>query len=107
MSQLESGKVFVALELFDKLGRLDLSQLDEDAVASLTPEQQQCLSLLIDATAARQAAEERKLFATRRVRAAMEAETAAIEADAKANPAPSQLESHRASIAAFNANNKR
>jgi len=95
-----------ALEIHDAYGRIDLSKISEDAAAALTQDQQEILSLVIDATKAREIAEARKAAALKRVRECMVAETAAIEANQRANPPPSRIEAMRAAQTAFNKSNQ-
>jgi hypothetical protein len=93
------------LELHDKYGRIDLTLITEEAVTSLTEEQQQVLAILIDAVHAREAADVRRTAAEKRVRVAMKAETEALSAHIAANPPPSRIEVMKAAQAAFcNAN---
>ena len=87
--------------LHDKFGQIDLTQIDEAAVAGLTEEQQKILAILIDATHAREAADLRKIAAEQRVRAAMTAETKTFEADMAANPPPTRIETLKAAQAAY------
>jgi len=91
----------MALEIHDAYGRIDLTLITEEAVAALSEPQQEALSLVIDATKSREAAEARKTAAERRVRVAMAAETAALEANAAANPPPTAIEALRAAQDAY------
>jgi hypothetical protein len=91
----------MTVALHDKFGNIDLTLIDEEAVASLTEEQQRVLAILIDATHAREAADLRKIAAEQRVRAAMTAETKTFEAHIAANPAPTRIETMKAAQAAY------
>jgi hypothetical protein len=92
----------MAVEITNSLGQIDLNMIRDEDVAVLNDEQKEALSILVDTVTTRKAAEERKLAATKRVRAAMIAETEAQAACEAANPPPSFQDTRKAAIAAYN-----
>jgi hypothetical protein len=92
----------MALSFTNKYGQLDITMITPDQISELTPEQQQALSILIDAVKARETAQDRELAAVKRVNATQAAEDQAQAAHILANPPPSPQEAQRAAINAFN-----
>jgi aminoglycoside phosphotransferase len=86
--------------IFNHLAQVDLSAVTDAQVEALTDEQRGVFFLAIEACKANDDAKARLTAAEKRVRAAMVAEDAAIDADNKANPPPSHIEALRAVIAA-------
>jgi hypothetical protein len=89
------------VEFLNKFGMIDLSLIDPNAVAELSPEQQQSLSILIDAVKTKEAAELRKSDARKRLHTTTNAEMVAMAANDAANPPPNFLDIRKAAIAAY------
>jgi hypothetical protein len=94
----------MTVEIFNRLGQLDLSLITEQACAdaNLTPEQTQALSVLVDAVKTRESADILKIEARKRVHVAANAEMVALAANDAANPPPDFQSIRKASIAAYN-----
>ncbi|SDI54506.1 hypothetical protein SAMN05444171_4082 [Bradyrhizobium lablabi] len=90
------------LEIRNQFGVIDLAVIDPDEVAKLTDPQQEKLSTLCTAVKRREAAQERLFAAVRAVNVATIEQTNALAAHQRANPPPSFMDLHAASVKAFN-----
>jgi hypothetical protein len=90
------------LEIYNHLGQIDLSVIDPAAVALLDDNQQQALSVLIEKTKAREAAQERYTTAVKAEGAANAEQHDALAAHIAANPPLTFQQIHAASVATFN-----
>jgi hypothetical protein len=97
----------MALELFDKFGRVSVATLGEQlgAIVALNDDQQAKVSALVTAVENREAAAERFNRAVIGVTTATQEQEAAHAAHLAANPALSFLDARRAAIDAFNRSN--
>jgi hypothetical protein len=89
------------IQLFDKMGRFTTDGIDPAEVALLTPQQQTFLAVVIESSEDAAAAEARLVAAKQNVRHCQRVECECLEANARANPAPSRLEVTRAAQAAY------
>jgi hypothetical protein len=91
----------MSVEIFDKFGQVDLTQITDDQVALLNDNQKAALVVLFDAVSARTAADARKVAATARVREAMRIEEECAAAHLAASPAPTFQEAHAIAARAY------
>jgi hypothetical protein len=92
----------MSVNFFNGLGVIDLSLIKDEDIAALDDTRKEALEILIEAVIAKGKAEGRYAAARKRVHVAMAAEDEALRLHLEANPPPSQIEAHRAAIAAFN-----
>lgn len=90
-----------AISFQDQYGKLDLTLIRDDQVASLDPERRALIHRVIETVTARMKAELRLATARARARDAMTNEDAALEAHKKVNPVPTFQQIRAAAILAY------